>query len=148
MPVNPRIAAYLGRALNHEMNAVQQYLTQAQLCELWGLQDRAQQLRRDAGEELDHAGRLISRMLTLGLLPNGTQLSPARPGRDPHEMLELDRHLEAEAVRLYDEAARYCERNRDPASAQLFLELLQDEQEHLACLERLLANSQPQTGRF
>ena len=143
MVVNPRIAAYLGRALNHEMNAVQQYLTQAKLCELWGLQERADQLRRDAGEELDHAGHLISRMLTLGLLPNSTQLAPARPGRDPYEMLELDRYLEAEAVRLYDEAARYCERNRDPESARLFQELLRDEQEHLACLERLLA----ETGR-
>ncbi len=147
MLVNPRIAAYLGRALSHEMNAVQMYLTQAKLCELWGMQERAEQLRRDAGEELDHAGRLISRMLTLGLLPNGTQLNPARPGRDPHEMLELDWHLEAEAVRLYDEAVRYCERNRDPETAQLFMELMKDEQEHLACLDRLLASSQHQSGR-
>lgn len=136
---NPRINGYLARALSHELNVVQQYLTQACLCDLWGLRDRADALRRDANEELGHAGLLISRMLTLGVAPNGTQLNPVRPGRDPREMLEMDRQLEAEAVRLYIEAEHYCRRFRDAETAALFGRLLRDEQEHLDCLDRMLA---------
>lgn len=148
MLANPRINGYLARALSHEMNAVQLYLTQAMLCELWGMQERAEALRRDAGEELGHAGLLIRRMLTLGVAPNTTQLNPVRPGRDPREMLELDRQHEWAAVRMYAEAEQYSRRFQDHATAQLFSELLRDEQEHLQCLDRMLAEitSRTETG--
>ena len=34
--VHPRILGFLGRALSLELTAVQQYMTQASLVELWG----------------------------------------------------------------------------------------------------------------
>lgn len=145
MQPNPRINGYLARALSHELNVVQHYLTQACLCELWGLRDRAEALRRDANDELGHAGLLISRMLMLGFAPNTTQLNPVRPGRDPHEMLVLDHHLEAEAVRMYAEAEHYCRRFRDVETADLFARLRVDEQEHLECIERMLANQRKES---
>jgi Bacterioferritin (cytochrome b1) len=147
MLTNPRISGYLSRALGHELNAVQLYLTQANLCEMWGMQERAECLRKDASEELGHASLLIRRMLLLGLAPNGTQLPPVRPGRDAREMLLLDRELEGEAVRLYIEAEAYCRRFRDDDTADLFGRLLVEEQEHYDHLQRLLEAQRTESAR-
>ncbi|MDP2962025.1 MAG: ferritin-like domain-containing protein [Sulfurimicrobium sp.] len=138
MLANPRLAGFLTEALTHEMSVVQQYLTQAHLCELWGLGDEAVYFRKEASEELGHAGMIIRHMLTLGLAPNATRLKAVRPGRSLREMLLLDGQLELEAIHLYDEAMRLAERLRDPASSQLFGELLADEQGHYEEIQRML----------
>lgn len=145
---NPRIIGYLTQALHHEMSAVQQYLTQANLCELWGMPAEARTFYKESNEELVHAGRLIQHMLKLGSVPNGTQLAPVRPGRDFREMLILDRHREEEVVRLYHEAALYCTRFRDEESAQLFTELMRDEQHHLSEIDAMLAASQNREQQY
>ncbi|MDD5391008.1 MAG: ferritin-like domain-containing protein [Gallionellaceae bacterium] len=139
MPANPRVSGYLSRALSHEMSVAQQYLTQACLCELWGLPEQAAYFRREAGEEQDHAGKIIRHMLTLGFAPNATRLAAVRPGRDLREMPLLDRQLEVEAVHLYDEALRHAQRFRDPESAGLFAALLADEQSHIREIDRMLS---------
>lgn len=136
---NPRLAGYLSQALSHEMTVVQQYLTQASLCDCWGKGEECAYFRREAGEELEHAGKIIRHMLTLGLAPNATRLEPTHPGRDMAEMLSFDWRLEEEAVRLYDDALRYAQRCRDEASSRLFADLLADEQHHLQELDRMLA---------
>lgn len=136
---NPRLAGYLSQALSHEMTVVQQYLTQASLCDCWGKGEECAYFRREAGEELEHAGKIIRHMLTLGLTPNATRLEPTHPGRDMAEMLSFDWRLEEEAVRLYDDALRYAQRCRDEASSRLFADLLADEQHHLQELDRMLA---------
>lgn len=138
MVSNPRLAGYLTQALDHELSVVQQYLTQACLCELWGEAKLAAYFRREANEEQGHAARLICHLLSLGLAPNGTRLKPTRPGRDLNEMLWLDRQFEMDAVLLYQDALHYAERCRDGAAAALFAELLADEEGHLAELERML----------
>jgi bacterioferritin len=138
MLTNPRVAGYLSQALSHEMSVVQQYLTQANLCDCWGMGEECAYFRREAGEELEHAGKIIRHMLTLGMAPNATRLEPVRPGRDMAQMLTQDWHLEQEAVRLYDDALRHAQRCRDEASSRLFADLLADEQAHMAELERLL----------
>ena len=139
MLADPRLAGYLSQALSHEMSVVQQYITQACLCELWKLSEQAAYFRREAAEEQEHVGKIICHMLTLGLAPNGTRLASVRPGRDLAEMLALDRQLELDAVYLYDEAMRHARRFRDAASTQLFAALLADEQAHLHELDRQLA---------
>lgn len=139
MWANPRLAGYLTQALDHELSVVQQYLTQACLCTLWGEEGLAAYFRREANEEQGHAAKLICHLLSLGLAPNGTRLRPVRPGRDLNEMLRLDRVLELDAVLLYQDALRYAERCRDEAAAALFAELLADEQGHLAEIDRMLS---------
>ncbi len=137
--MNPKLNGYLHRALDHEMAAVQQYLTQATLCELWGLQEAATKFQQEAEEELEHAQRLIRHMLTLGLLPNSTQLPAIRATHSLKEMLVADWHLEADVVHLYSEASQYSVRIGDEVSFRLFDGLLQEEREHLAWVETWLA---------
>lgn len=139
MQSDPRLSGYLSRALSHELAAVQQYLMQAKLAGLWGMADMSARLRTDVNEELIHAERLMTRMLVLGIPSNATQLPPARTGRSVEEMLQIDRVLEIEAIRLYEEATHYCARIRDCETQALFADILQDELGHLSDLDRMLA---------
>ena len=135
---DPRLSGYLTRALSHELAAVQQYLMQSRLADLWGMADMSARMRSDVNEELVHAERLMTRMLILGIPSNATQLPPVRTGRSVEEMLQIDRVLEIEAIRLYEEAAHYCSRIRDSETQVLCADILQDELGHLAELDRML----------
>ena len=139
MHSDPRISGYLSRALSHEMGAVQQYLMQAKLAGLWGgMPELSARLHKDAGEELGHVGQIMQRMLELGISCNATQLAPVRPGRSVEEMLLIDREIEVEAIRLYEEASHYCARVRDNETQLLFDRLLQDELGHLQDIDQQL----------
>ena len=139
MHTDSRLSGYLSRALSHEMAAVQQYLLQAKLTGMWGLSAQSAHFRNDVGEELVHAERLMERMLVLGIPCNATQLPPIRPGRTLEEMLHIDRQLEIEAIRLYEEAASYCARRQDGETQALMRALLEDELGHLKDLEQQLS---------
>ena len=136
---DPRMSAYLSRALSHEMAAVQQYLLQAKLTGMWGMAEQSAHFRRDVSEELVHAERLMERMLILGIPCNATQLPPIRPGRSLTEMLQIDRLLEIDAIRLYEEAATYCGRRQDVETQTLMLDILKDELGHLKELDQQLS---------
>ncbi|MGD2081727.1 MAG: ferritin-like domain-containing protein [Chromatiales bacterium] len=128
--IHPRTLGYLGRALSLEQSAVQQYMTQASLAEAWGLAEAATRMRRETVEEMQHAERIIRRMLELGVAPNASQLRPAGVARSLVELLRQDADLEAEIVALYDEAVRFCRRTRDEDNALFFEGLLEEEREH------------------
>ena len=139
MQIDPRLSGYLSRALSHEMAAVQQYLLQAKLAGMWGLSAQSAHFRNDVNEELVHAERLMERMLVLGIPCNATQLPAVRPGRTLEEMLQIDRLLEIEAIRLYEEAALYCGRRQDGETQALMRALLEDELGHLKDLDQQLS---------
>lgn len=140
--IDVRLSGYLSRALSHEMAAVQQYLVQAKLAGMWGFLKHSGQFRQDASEELMHAERLIERMLVLGIPCNATQLPPVRTGRTLEEMLQIDRQLEIEVIRLYEEAAHYCARRQDRETQALMSALLEDELGHLKDLDQQLSELQ------
>lgn len=139
MYTDPRLSGYLSRALSHEMAAVQQYLLQAKLTGMWGLSAQSAHFRQDVDEELVHAERLMERMLVLGIPCNATQLPPIRPGRTLEEMLQIDRQLEIEAIRLYEEVASYCARRQDGETQALMRALMEDELGHLKDLDQQLS---------
>ena len=139
MQTDPRLGSYLSRALSHEMAAVQQYLLQAKLTGMWGMSAQSAHFRNDVSEELVHAERLMERMLILGIPCNGTQLPPIRPGRNLEEMLHIDREIEVDAIRLYEEAAAYCVRRQDGETLQLMRSILEDELGHLRELDQQLS---------
>ena len=146
MQRDPRLSGYLTRALSHEMAAVQQYLMQAKLVGLWGMDEMSTCMRKDVQEELVHAERLMERMLVLGIPCNATQLTPVRTGRSVEEMWQINRELEMDAIRLYEEGSHYCARIRDSETQALFEDILQEEVGHLRELERLLSTTQKGAG--
>ncbi|KAF0098523.1 MAG: bacterioferritin [bacterium] len=139
MSVDPRTLGWLSRALTHEMSAVQQYLAQSVLARLWGNEDLAAHLRREAVEELEHAERLMERLIRLGVAPSAGNLPPARLGRDVQAMLDADHRLEVDAVRLYQEALAHATRMRDAEDAALLEGILREEMAHVRELDGMLA---------
>lgn len=128
--VHPRVLGYLGRALSLELSAVQQYMTQASLVELWGDQEAAQRFRHETVEEMQHAEKIVQRMLTLGVAPSASQLRPVGHAPDLAGLLRLNAALEADLVNHYAEAVRFCLLVGDSDNEAFFRELWNDEQHH------------------
>ena len=135
MTADLRIISYLNRALTHELVAVQQYLAQAKLTALWDMAEVSQRLSEDVAAELRHASSLMEELLLRGIAPASAALTPTRLADDLLGLLRHDRVLEVEAVRLYEEAARYCARVRDERCHALFAKILDDEVEHIQELD-------------
>jgi bacterioferritin len=133
-----KVLGYLGRALSLELSAVQQYSTQARLAASWGLSDAAASFRKEADEELNHANRIIDRMLASGVAPGSSQLRPVRLASDLAGLLKIDQQFEADVIGMYQAAVRYCAGAGDHDSRVFFDELLREEQEHHAELESWL----------
>jgi bacterioferritin len=133
-----KVLGYLGRALSLELSAVQQYSTQARLVATWGLSEAAASLRQEAEEELQHAERIIERMLAIGVAPNGSQLRPVKLAADLSALLRINQQLEADIIQLYRSATHHCARAGDHDSRGFFEELLKEEQQHHAELETWL----------
>lgn len=135
MSADPRTLGWLNRALTHELGAVQQYLAQSVLLRHWGQADLADAMKHEAAEELGHAERLMERLIMLGVAPASGPIAPARLGRGVDELLNVNKLMEQEAVRLYQDAVWHAQRVRDPESAALMQDILEQESAHLSALD-------------
>lgn len=138
MKGDKKVIEYLNRGLRSELTAVHQYVLNARLLEHWGLNTLASKQEEEAREEMQHADRLIRRILFLGGSPNVQDMDTVRVGGDVKEILENDLAAESEALALYREAMEYCEKARDYQSRDLFGALLTDEEGHYDFLETQL----------
>jgi bacterioferritin len=145
--IHPRTLGYLGRALSLELSAVQQYLTQASLTQAWGMAEAATRFRQEVVEEMQHAERIVQRMLALGVAPNASQLRPAGVARNLPDLLRQDARLEAEIVALYEEATSFSRRIGDEANAEFFAALWEEEAHHAQEVEAWLAELGPKPHR-
>lgn len=148
MAMDPRLQSYLTRALSHEVAAVQQYMAQSKLCDLWGMAEYCSHFRQDVIEELGHVESLMGALLKLGVTPHATQLPAVRLGRTLEEMFAIDRELEIEAVRLYEAAADYCTRVRNVEHHALFSKILHDELQHLGDLDKISVSLPTREKRY
>jgi bacterioferritin len=129
---------YLNKGLRAELTAVSQYWLHYRLQADWGLGKLAKKSRAESIEEMNHADKLIDRIIFLEGHPNLQTLDPLRIGETPRESLECDLAAELEAVALYKEARDYCESVRDYVSKNIFEALLTDEEGHVDFLETQL----------
>jgi len=128
--VNPRVLGFLGRALSLELSAVQQYLTQACLVELWGDLNAATRFRQETVEELQHAERIVQRMLALGVAPASSQLRPVQDAADLIGLLHLNASLEKDLINHYADATSFCEMIGDDENSSFFRALWNEELHH------------------
>ncbi|MGY9047079.1 bacterioferritin [Puniceibacterium antarcticum] len=133
-----KVIEYLNSALRSELTAVSQYWLHYRLQEDWGLGHMAKKSREESIEEMNHADKLIARILFLGGHPNLQKLDPLRIGQNPKETLECDLAAEQEARALYMEARKYAESVGDFVTKNLFEELMTDEEGHIDFLETQL----------
>jgi len=130
MTQDPVILGYLGRALSFELSAVQQYLSLGRLLTLRGLPQAGDKFRLEAQEEMEHAERIIGRMLAVGVAPSASSLRPARLDGSLSELIQHTVNLETEIVNFYAQAVQYCQRAQDHENRIFFEALLKEEQQH------------------
>lgn len=138
MKGDAKVIDYLNAALRSELTAVSQYWLHYRLQEDWGFGKIAAKSRVESIEEMNHADRLIARIIFLEGHPNLQKLDPLRIGQDLRETLEADLAGEHDARTLYIEARRHCDAVGDYVTRALFDALIADEEGHIDFLETQL----------
>lgn len=138
MKGDAKVIEYLNAALRSELTAVSQYWLHYRLQEDWGYGHVADKSRAESIEEMNHADRLIQRIIFLEGHPNLQKLDPLRIGENLRETLEADLAGEHDARNLYIEARDHCEKVGDYVSKALFEDLIADEEGHIDFLETQL----------
>ncbi len=133
-----KVIEYLNKALRVELTAVSQFWLHYRLQADWGLGKLAKKMREESIEEMEHADKLIERIIFLGGHPNLQKLDPLRIGQNVLETLEADLAGEQSAAALYRSARDTCFEAKDYVSMKLFEELLADEEGHIDFLETQL----------
>lgn len=135
MKGDKKVIDNLNQALKHELTAVNQFWLHYRLMEDWGLDKLAKKWREESIEEMEHADKLVVRIIFLEGHPNLQSLNPLKIGQAVNEVLESDLELEYEARKLYQSAREVCRKAGDYVSMALFEELMADEEGHIDFLE-------------
>ena len=138
MKGDAKVIEYLNKGLRHELAAINQYWLHYRLFEQWGFQSLAKQWRKESIEEMQHADKLVARILFLDGFPNLQVIDPLHIGQNVKEVLDCDLAAEMHARALYEEAATHCHGVKDYVSRDLFESILKDEEHHIDFLETQL----------
>ena len=132
------VIAILNEQLTAELTAINQYWLHYKLQANNGWVKLAKHTRHESIEEMQHADKLAERIIFLDGLPNFQRLSPLRIGQTVTEMFECDMKVEVEAVERLRRGIKLMRERDDVTSANLFEEILEDEEEHIDYLETQL----------
>ena len=138
MKGDPKVIGYLNAALKNELTAINQYFLHYRLLDHWGFARLAKYEYGESIDEMKHADSLMERILFLDGLPNLQSLGHLKIGENVEEVLRADLGLEMEALTQLRESVAYCETVRDYVSRELFVHILDNEEEHVDFIERQL----------
>ena len=128
----------LNEALFLELGAVNQYWVHYRLLVDWGYTKLAKKERAESIEEMNHADKLVARIIFLEGHPNLQSVAPLRIGQNVKEVLESDLAGEYDARTSYKRSREICNELGDYVTMKLFEELLADEEGHIDFLESQL----------
>jgi len=133
------VIAALNGLLTGELSAADQYFIHSRMYENWGFKVLYERLEHERQEELDHARKLICRILFLEGAPNVQARVALTIGATVPEMLKSDLEYEYAVVKQLKEAIALCEKEQDYDSRRILIELLDDtEEDHAHWLEQQL----------
>ena len=128
----------LNEVLTAELTAINQYFVHYKMCENWGYKRLAQKKRQESIEEMEHADKIIARILYLEGIPNMQRLNPVRVGETAIEQHEVDLALEVEAVARLNKAIALARDKADNGTRELVESILTEEEEAVDWLEAQL----------
>ncbi len=135
MQGDQEVIRHLNDALKNELTAINQYFLHYRILDNWGIGRLAKYEYDESIDEMKHADRLAARVLLLGGLPNFQMLGRLRIGESVEEILRSDLELEQEALGQLIGAIAHCEAVQDYASRELFVSILESEEEHVDFIE-------------
>lgn len=138
MQGDEKVLELLNKALTIELTAVNQYFLHARMYDNWGLKALGQHEYKESIEEMQHADKLIRRILFLEGLPNMQVFGKLHIGADVPGCIQGDLALEKAGRNHYVEAITCCESVRDYVSRDILEGILADTEGHLDYLETQL----------
>lgn len=133
-----QVIAYLNKCLTNELTAINQYFLHARMLKSWGFEKLGQHEYMESIDEMKHADKLIDRILFLEGLPNLQMLNKLFIGENVEEILRGDLKLELMAHPDLKAAIAHCEQVGDFGSRELFVAILESEEEHIDWIETQL----------
>jgi bacterioferritin len=138
MKGDAKVIAVLNEVLKAELTAINQYFLHAEMCENWGYEKLAKHTRGESIEEMQHAEKLIERILLLDGTPNMSDYFKINIGPNVKAQLQNDLKVEYDAVKRLNKGVATCVDQGDNGSRDLLEEILTDEEEHIDWLEAQL----------
>ncbi len=135
MKGDAKVLAILNEVLKAELTAINQYFLHAEMCENWGYERMAKHTRKESIEEMQHAEKLMERILLLDGTPNMSDYFKINIGQNVKQQLENDLQLEYTAVKRLNEGIKSCVAVGDNGSRELLEKILLDEEHHIDWLE-------------
>jgi bacterioferritin len=130
-----KVIALLNEVLKAELTAINQYFLHAEMCENWGYEKTAKHTRKESIEEMQHAEKLMERILLLDGSPNMSDYFKINIGQNLKQQLENDLQLEYTAVKRLNDGIKACVAAGDNGSRELLEKILVDEEHHIDYLE-------------
>ena len=121
MKGEPKVIEYLNGRCGTRLTAINQYWLHYRLLDNWGLKSLAKQWRKESIEEMEHADKLVDRIIFLDGFPNMQVLDPLHIGQNVKEILDCDLKAEifgAHALRRGGDALPCASRLRDARSVR------------------------------
>jgi bacterioferritin len=138
MKGDAKVIAVLNEVLKAELTAINQYFLHAEMCENWGYEKLATHTRKESIEEMQHAEKLMERILYLDGTPNMSDYFKINIGPDVKAQLQNDLEVEYTAVKRLNRGIALCVQVGDNGSRELLESILTDEEEHIDWLEAQL----------
>ena len=139
MKGDKKVLDHLNALLAGELTAADQYFIHSRMYDNWGLPKLHERVAHEMSEELDHASRLIARILFLEGTPDLSKRDPLSIGKDVSQMLKNDLNLEMKVVKHLRDVIAYCEKAQDFQTREILEAMLADtEEDHTYWLEKQL----------
>ncbi|MGH7091188.1 MAG: bacterioferritin [Stellaceae bacterium] len=138
MQGDAKIVQHLNRVLRNELTAINQYFLHARMLKNWGVTKLGAYEYGESVTEMRHADKLIERILFLEGLPNLQDLDKLLIGENVKEVLECDLKLELKGRDDLKAAIADSESARDFVSRDLFVDILESEEDSIDFIETQL----------
>jgi bacterioferritin len=138
MKGDPKVIEFLNQVLKAELTAINQYFLHAEMCENWGYERLAKIIRKESIEEMQHAEKLMERILYLDGTPNMSDYFKINIGQTVEQQYKNDLQLEYDAVKRLNDGIQLCVAQNDGGSRELAESILTDEEHHIDWLEAQL----------
>jgi bacterioferritin len=139
MKGSEQVIQVLNEVLCAELTGINQYFIHAMMCKNWHYKKLAEHSRKESIEEMEHAQRVIERILYLEGVPNMQKYMRINTGQTVPDQHEFDLEMEKQAVARLNAGVELCRSTGDNGTRVLLEKILADEEEHVDWLEAQLA---------